>query len=145
VVPVPFAGFSQALNALIGGHVDLMFAPRDVVEAQLAGQRIVPLACAGAVAPQGPLSHLPLLKDTWPGFAVEGWVGVLVPSGTPPEKVSQLNREFNRVLEDPQVHHMLASWGPPPLHNAPEKLARSLAEKTEYYRRLAAEIGLSPP
>ena len=144
VVTVPFASIGPAMNALIGAHVDLMFAPRDAVVPQLEGRRIVALASGGVKHLPAPLDKLPLLKDTWQDFTVIGFTGILVPASTPAETIAMLNREFNVILETPEVQNWLVALGTAPQANAPEKLARTLAERTEYYRRLSAQIGLKP-
>jgi tripartite-type tricarboxylate transporter receptor subunit TctC len=144
VVTVPFARIGPAMNALMGGHVDLMFAPRDAVVPQLAARRIVALASGGVETPPPPLDALPLLKDTWRDFTVVGFTGILVPASTPVQTVAALNRAFNAILVEPEVQNWLAAWGTKPRPNGPEKLAQTLADRTEYYRRLSAQIGLTP-
>jgi tripartite-type tricarboxylate transporter receptor subunit TctC len=144
VVTVPYAGIGPAMNALIGGHVDIMFAPRDAVVPQLPAGRIVALASGGVTSPPAPLDKLPLLKDTWPDFTVIGFTGILVPPSTPTQNIAMLNRAFNDILVEPEVRNWLEAWGTLSPANGPEKLSRTLAEKTEYYRRLSAQIGLTP-
>ncbi len=144
VVPVPYPGVAPAMNALSGGQVDVMFAPFDSVVPQLDGKRIVALANAGTRTAMAPLDGLPLLKDTWPGFTVIGFLGILAPAGTPTETVNRLNAEFNRILVDPKVREFLLARGSRPQENGPEKLAATLAERAEHYRRLASQIGLKP-
>ncbi len=144
VVVIPYSSIGPAMTALMGGQVDVMFAPRDAVVPQLETRRILPLASGAPQRPPAPLDKLPLLKDVWPGFTASGFTGILVPAGTPQATVTMLNREFNRVLLDPQVHAWLAAWGTPSAANAPGKLAQTLSDKALYYRQLAEQIGLKP-
>jgi tripartite-type tricarboxylate transporter receptor subunit TctC len=144
VVTVPYSSVGPAMNALLGGHVDLMFAPRDAVVPQLSSRRIVALASGGVASPPAPLETLPLLRETWPDFTVMGFTGILVPASTPVQIVAMLNKVFNEILVEPEVRNWLEAWSTISRPNGPEKLAQTLAEKTEYYRRLSAQIGLTP-
>ena len=145
VVAVPYPGVAPAMNALVGGQVDIMLAPYDAVLPQHEAGRLVALATAGSRPGIAPFDRLPLLKDTWPGFTVEGLIGVLAPAGTPPETIRNLNREFNSLLKDPQVREFMRARGST-IEDAspPEKLGATLAERFDYYRRLADAIGLKP-
>ncbi len=145
VVTVPYPGVAPAMNALVGGQVDVMLAPYDAVLPQLDGGRVLALATTGTRPAMAPFDRLPLLKDTWPGFTVVGFLGILAPVGTPPETIRGLNREFNSLLKDPQVREFMRARGSSVEDGSPpEKLGATLAERMEHYRRLAEAIGLKP-
>jgi len=145
VVPVPYPGVAPAINALVGGQVDIMLAPYDAVLPHLEAGRVVPVATTGTRPAMAPFDRLPLLKDTWPGFTVVGFLGILAPAGTPPDTIRALNREFNLLLKDPQVREFMRARGSSIEDGSPpEKLGATLADRLEYYRRLAESVGLKP-
>lgn len=109
VVTVPYAGLAQALNALQGGHVDIMFANIDAVAKLVQTGRLRVLA-ASARGP-GPVETVPLFTQVWPDFLMEGAYGVLVPIQTPAARVEQLNRDFNKVLAEPDVGERMREAG----------------------------------
>jgi tripartite-type tricarboxylate transporter receptor subunit TctC len=64
-----------------------------------------------------------------PEFTVEGWLGAVLPVGTPPDIVERLNREINAVLAKPDVLASLDKQGfeiPPP--STPAAFAKTIAD-----------------
>ena len=43
------------------------------------------------------------MSSAVPGYEFELWWGLLAPAGTPPEIVSRLNAEVNKVLATPEI------------------------------------------
>ncbi|MBG9388391.1 tripartite tricarboxylate transporter substrate binding protein [Caenimonas aquaedulcis] len=145
VVTVPYPGVAPAIQALVGGHADVMLAPYDAALPFLDGGRVVPIATSGTTPVMAPFERLPLLKEQWPGFVVVGFLGVFAPAGTPAETIRRLNREFASLLKDPPVREFMRARGSSADEvGPPEKLAATLADRLDYYRRLADAIGLKP-
>ncbi len=145
LVVVPYPGVAPAMNALIGGQVDIMLAPYDAVLAQLPGDRIVPLASTGNKPSMAPFDRLPLLMDTWPGFTVIGFLGVFAPAGTPPETVRLLNRHLNQLLKEPQLGDFMKARGSTLEYDSPPgKLGATMSDRMDYYRRVVVLLGLKP-
>ncbi len=142
VVTVPYPGVAPAMAALAAGQVDLVIAPHDAAKSMVEGGRVTAIASMGAKPGMPPFDALPLASDTWPGFTVIGFMGVLVPAGTPPTAVTTLHRELAAAMNEPQVREFMRMRGTPVEDGGPEKLGRVMAERTAHYRRLAASLGL---
>ena len=143
VVVVPYPGVAPAMNALLGGQVDIILAPYDAVLPQL--ERLTPIATTGTRPAMAPFDKLPLMAQTFPGFVLIGWLGMMAPAGTPHETVQLLNREFNAALKDPQVRDFMQSRGSSLEDGTPpEKLGQTLAERMAYYRKVVDAMGLKP-
>jgi tripartite-type tricarboxylate transporter receptor subunit TctC len=63
-----------------------------------------------------------------PGFAVEYWLGLFAPAGTPEPLVRRLNVETNAVLDTPEVHDRLLRQGAEPATATVEGFARIVAD-----------------
>ena len=101
---IPFAGPAPAMNALVGGQVDLMCDQTTNTTGQIESGRVK----AFAVTTAKPLSKHKLLKD-YPtlqemglkGFDLTIWHGLYAPKGTPPTILTQLNTAMKAALKDP--------------------------------------------
>ncbi len=143
VVTVPYAGLAQALNALQGGHVDIMFSNIDAVARVVQAGRLRVLAASARG--EGAADAVPLFAQAWPDFLMEGAYGVFVPIHTPAARVQQLNREFNQVLAEPEVGERMREAGQEVVGgDAAGYLARlRLLEKRS--GELARRLGLARP
>lgn len=102
---IPFGGTAPAMNALVGGQVDVMCDQTTNTTGQIEGGRVK----AFAVTTAKPLSSHKLLKD-YPtlnemgmkGFDLTIWHGLYAPKGTPPAVLAQLNAALKIALKDPE-------------------------------------------
>jgi len=99
---IPFAGGSPALQALLGGQVDLMV---DTVATSWPQVREGKLRALATTMPQrlAIAPDLPALNETYPGTDMAPWHGLLTPSGTPPAIVETLSAETRRFLALPET------------------------------------------
>ena len=101
---IPFGGTAPAMNALVGGQVDVMCDQTTNTTGQIEGGRVK----AFAVTTAKPLSNHKLLKD-YPtlqemglkGFNLTIWHGLYAPKGTPAAVTTALNEALKRALKDP--------------------------------------------
>jgi tripartite-type tricarboxylate transporter receptor subunit TctC len=101
---IPFSGTAPAMNALVGGQVDLMCDQTTNTTSQIEAGRVK----AFAVTTAKPLSSNKLLKD-YPtlqemglkGFDLTIWHGLYAPKGTPPAVLTALNEGLKKALKDP--------------------------------------------
>ena len=100
---IPYGGTAPAMNALLGGQVDLMCDQTTNTTQQIETGRVK----AFAVTTAKPLSKNKLLKD-YPtlqemglkGFDLTVWHGLYAPKGTPPAVLKQLNDGLKLALKD---------------------------------------------
>ena len=101
---IPFSGTAPAMNALVGGQVDMLCDQTTNTTSQIEAGRVK----AYAVTSAKPLSSNKLLKD-YPtlqemglkGFDLTIWHGLYAPKGTPPAVLAQLNAALKLALKDP--------------------------------------------
>ena len=101
---IPFGGTAPAMNALVGGQVDMMCDQTTNTSSQIEAGRVK----AYAVTTKKPLSNNKLLKD-YPtlqdmglkGFDLTIWHALYAPKGTPPAVLAQLNTALKLALKDP--------------------------------------------
>jgi tripartite-type tricarboxylate transporter receptor subunit TctC len=108
---VPYRGAGPAMQAMLGGHVDLM-----VVQAAVT----LPQARTGAVKILANLSpsRSPVVpgvatsdESGIPGLYASGWFGLFAPRGTPKEVIARLNGAMTAALADPAVRERFTDLG----------------------------------
>jgi tripartite-type tricarboxylate transporter receptor subunit TctC len=103
MVHVPFKGTAPALNALIGGHVDMIFMElASAIKLHQAGKaHILAVATSARIAN---LPDIPTLNEVGvKGFESGTWNAIAAPPKTPPAIVAKLNKAINEVLNSPDV------------------------------------------
>ena len=93
MVHVPYKGSPPALNDIVGGHIQLMFA--DVVPALplIEGGKVRALAVSSNTR-LASLPHIPTVAEAGvPGFDASAWIMVVAPVKTPTEIVDKLRTE----------------------------------------------------
>ena len=100
---IPFGGTAPAMNALVGGQVDMMCDQTTNTTSQIEAGRVK----AYAVTTAKPLTS-PLLKDLptlqqmgLKSFDLTIWHGLYAPKGTPPAVLAQINTALKLALKDP--------------------------------------------
>ena len=100
---IPFGGTAPAMNALVGGQVDMMCDQTTNTTSQIEAGRVK----AYAVTTAKPLTSA-LLKDLptlqqmgLKNFNLTIWHGLYAPKGTPPAVLAQLNTALKLALKDP--------------------------------------------
>ena len=100
---VPFAGGPQAINAILGGHIDSGFLVAGNVLPQVRSGKLVALA----VSSETRLPQLPNVKTVaelgYPQFVAENGVLLLVPALTPEDVKQRLAAEARKALSAPEV------------------------------------------
>jgi tripartite-type tricarboxylate transporter receptor subunit TctC len=123
---VPFRGAGPAMQAMLGGQVDLM-----ILQAAAA----LPQARAGAVkvlanlspARSAVIQNVPTSDEAGvPGLYAAGWFGLFAPRGTPQEAIARLNGAMVQALADPKIRARFSDLGldvAPREQQSPEGLA----------------------
>ena len=139
---VPYKGAGPALKDLLGGVIDLVFDP-GVGLAQAKAGKLRMIAVAGPVRhPDFP--DVPTLEEN--GIrGVDGgpYFGFYASAGAPREANERLNREVQRVMQEPQVRsrfQALAVDLAPPM--TPADFAAYVKAEWERYSKLIPELGI---
>ncbi len=101
---IPFGGTAPAMNALVGGQVDLMCDQTTNTTGQIEAGRVKAFAVTTAkpLAGNKVLKDLPSLQEMGlKGFNLTIWHGLYAPKGTPPAVLTQLNTALKLALKDP--------------------------------------------
>jgi tripartite-type tricarboxylate transporter receptor subunit TctC len=141
MVDVPYRG--DALPGLIGGQVQVMFAPLPQSLGYIRAGALRALAVTTAMR-LDVLPDVPPVSDFLPGYEASGFMGIGAPRGTPAEIVDTLNREINAGLADPKLKARLADLGLTVLSGSPADFGKLIAEETQKWGKVIKSAGIKP-
>jgi tripartite-type tricarboxylate transporter receptor subunit TctC len=140
---VPFKGTADSVSALLGGHVEAIFAAYPALSGAADGNRIKLLATSGAHrSPQAP--NLPAVSEIIPGFDFSAIVGLYARTGTRPEIIAKIAMEAVAIVQEADAGRQLAVVGVEPFGGGPENFARALNGEIERVAKAAQIAGLNP-
>src|ERR1700755_2660567 len=87
---VPYKGAGPAVTDLLGGRIDVMFAPGPVVQQFVQSGQLKALGVTDTQRSKF-YPDVPTVADAVPGYESVGWFGLLAPPNTPPEIVRKIN------------------------------------------------------
>jgi len=111
IVHVPYKGAAPALQDVIAGHDQMMFATAASVIGHIEGGRVRALAVTTLKRTEA-LPDLPTMDEAGlKGFDASTWHGLVAPAGTPPQVIATLNEAAVKALHDPGVQGSLGKLG----------------------------------
>ena len=123
IVSVSYKGAAPALQDLIAGHVQVMFATSASVVAFLKAGTLRPLAVT-TLKRFSLMPELPTVAELGlPGFDATTWHGLVAPAGTPRDVIATLNRATVQALRDPDTLRQLHDLGVEVNSSTPEEFA----------------------
>lgn len=112
---VPYKGGAQALNDLMGGQVQIMFANLPEVLSQVQAGRLKPLAVTGDKRHPA-LPDVPAFAETpFPQMTARSWFGLFAPAATPAPVIGKLSAAITQSVADPAVRDKLLALGADPI------------------------------
>lgn len=139
---VPYKGAANALLDLAAGQINVMISNYSSIVPQIKAGKVRPIAVTSA-KPSPAFPDLPPLAQAVPGYAIEIWVTVFAPAGTPMPLVERLNREINQISASPELRTFLDPDGAQPVALAPAAVAGRVKEDLAQLKRIAAERKIS--
>jgi len=126
IVPVNYRGAPLAMNDLLSGRVQLMFATAMVAKPHVASGKLVGLAVTSGKR-SALLPELPTIAESGlPGYESASTLGAFAPAATPPAIVRLLNRHMVAILNEPETKQRLLAGGIEVVASTPEQFASAI-------------------
>jgi tripartite-type tricarboxylate transporter receptor subunit TctC len=141
---VHYKGAGPALNDLMAGQIQILFAGLGVVRGPAASGAVRLLAVAQHTR-LGTAPDIPTADEAGlPGFEVSTWFGIAAPKGTPDSIVAILTREFHAMQDDPAILKRFADGGMESLKESPDQFGVRIRRDYEKFRDIVKAAGLKP-
>ena len=139
MVHVPYKGGAPATTALLGGEIQVIFAPLIEVIPHIRSGAIKPLGvCGKKRSPMVP--GVPVIGDLLPGYETASWGGIVAPARTPAGIVNRMSESIVKVLNQPSVKAHLAEGDKEPVGSSPAEFKQFIATEVE---RLRMQVRIS--
>ena len=139
IVHVPYKGGGPAMQGMLGGQVQAIFATPVSAGGQIKGGKVRAVATTGtARSPE--LPDVPTVAESgYPGYEALNWYAYLAPAATPRPIVDRLNAEIVAALKAPEVREQLARQGVEPQPGTPEDLRKYMERELATWGRVVKD------
>ncbi|MEJ6007889.1 tripartite tricarboxylate transporter substrate binding protein [Paucibacter sp. AS339] len=141
---VPYAGFPQAINAILAGQVQAAFMVPGLAMPQVRAGKLTALGLSslGRVAA---LAELPTLAEQgFSGFEATSWQALLAPAGTPAAIVQRIARESQRIVRSDDFRTRLLTHYFSAIASSAEGLSQQMAADRKHWQHIIQSAGVQP-
>lgn len=137
---VPYKGAAPAVTDLMGGNIQIIFAPLiDALQFIRAGK--VKALGITTLSPAPQIPDVPPIAKTLPGFDVATWNAVFVPARTPPDVVRTLSTAIIRAVRQPDMQKQISEQGSQAVGSTPAEFGKFLGSEVVLWKKLVEVSG----
>jgi tripartite-type tricarboxylate transporter receptor subunit TctC len=141
---IPYKGTGPAVSDLLGGRIDIMFAPGPVVQQFVTSGQLKALGVTDTQRSKF-YPQVPTVADSVPGYESVGWFGLLAPPHTPPAIVSKINDVIVAAMQTQEFRDHLATLGAEPRLQSPEEFGRYINADVAKWSKLVRDNDVQLP
>jgi tripartite-type tricarboxylate transporter receptor subunit TctC len=139
---IPYRGSAPLTNDLLANTVTSAFQDLTTASSQIKAGKLRALAVGGEKRRKA-LPDVPTMGELgYPGFEIEGWLGVFVPSATPKEIVAKLSEELARIIASPEGVAGLETLSLVPVGGSAETFEKVLRRDYEKWADVVKATGV---
>ena len=140
LVHVPYKGFGQAVTDAMSCNVDLIFGAISTGIPHVNSGKLKAIAVTTPRRHAG-LPSIPTFREAGhPQVAIEAYMGLLAPAGTPPAIIKRLHAEVMAILKEKETNARLTSAGLDLVGNTPDEFAERLKADLEKFGKIARSL-----
>jgi tripartite-type tricarboxylate transporter receptor subunit TctC len=140
---IPFNGAMAGVNAVLAGHVQLMFATGPAVAGLVQSGKLQPIAVAAPERLAATPSTPTLAESGFAAATMRDWHGLVAPAGTPAERIERIAAALDKVLAADAVRQRLAAAGLEPVaQSSPAAFGKLVASETARWGDLVRSAGV---
>ena len=119
ILHVPHKSSGEARNAVMGGHVQMMFDAVTTMKGSIDAGQVRALGTTGDKR-SDILPGVPTVAEAGvPGYEATIWLGIMAPTGTPKEIVDKVSSDLREVVASDEVKQKLIELGAVPAGTTP--------------------------
>ncbi len=123
---IPFNGSNPAVAAVVAGHVPIAFTALTAAVPHIRSERLRAIAVLSPRRSQSFPDVPTAIEAGYPELDGDGWIGFLLPAGSPKPVVDLLNQEVQRILAENETKQQIAPLGFDAVGSTPESFSMQL-------------------
>jgi tripartite-type tricarboxylate transporter receptor subunit TctC len=139
---VPYPAPPVAINAVLAGDATVTADGLPSLIGHVRGGKLKALAVTSAQRLPG--LDIPTVAETYPGYEIIGWFQIIVPAGTPAAVNEKINRDVNRIMQQPEMVARLADLGIYPKIDTLSGAKDFFTQQQKAMKKLVSELGVQP-
>jgi tripartite-type tricarboxylate transporter receptor subunit TctC len=142
ITHVPYKGGVLAIQDLLAGNVQLVFADPQPILPHIKAGKVKALAVSGSKrSPAAP--DIPTIAEAGlPGFVAENWWGVWVPIATPKAPAERLQASLAKAMTGADIKQKFEDMGVEALSSTPEALREFTRSEIEKWGKLVRDANI---
>ena len=142
MIHVPYKGAGGAMVDLLAGQVHVAF---NTVATTLPFINQGKLRALGVTTLKRStvLPNVPTIAETFPGYEMPNWVGVMAPAGTPRDIIAKLNAELVKLQTNRETHKRVLDLGAELAVESPQAFADVIARGYASIGKLIRAAGIN--
>jgi tripartite-type tricarboxylate transporter receptor subunit TctC len=143
IVNIPYRGTAPAVQDVLAGQVELMFAAVGNVQQHIRAGKLKALGVTSAQRLPS-LPDVPVIADTLPGFESSAWFGLFGPAKLPPDLLRTWSDAARAAVQSPDVRRRIEAEGATPVGNSPQEFAQFVVTDIARWREVVKFSGAKP-
>lgn len=140
---IPYKGSAPILTDLLGGRVSMAFDPI-LVPMQYAKQGDLKVLAMSSTERWPDEPDIPTVAESgFPNFAMNSWVALLAPAGTPQEIVDKVAAEIIEITKEEDIGKRFKGAGFVPVGAGPAELGALIERDSKMYGEIVKRAGIS--
>jgi tripartite-type tricarboxylate transporter receptor subunit TctC len=143
IVNIPYRGTAPAIQDVLAGQVELMFAAVGNAQAQIRAGRLKALGVTSATR-LAAFPDVPAIAEVLPGYESSAWFGLFAPGRMDPALARKLSDAARKAITSPEVRRRLETEGYVPVGNSPEDFSRFVQGEITRWAKVVKFAGAKP-
>lgn len=143
LVHTPYTGAAPAVNDLLGGHVQMMFADVPILLGNIRAGKLRALAIGSGKR----IETLPDVPTTvelgMPQVLADNWYGLVAPAATPQPVLAKLHQAAAEALRSPEVKSKLAAQSVIAVGNSSAEFSAYVKGEIDRWGKVIKEAGIT--
>jgi tripartite-type tricarboxylate transporter receptor subunit TctC len=143
IVNIPYRGTAPAIQDVLAGQVEMMFANVGNAQAHIKAGKLKAL---GVTSPKrlAAFPDVPAIAEVLPGYESSAWFGLFGPGHMNPELAKRISDAARQAIATPEVQRRIANEGATPVGNSPDEFARFVHAEIQRWAKVVKFSGAKP-
>ena len=143
ILNIPYRGTAPAVQDVLAGQVELMFAAVGNVQQHIRAGKLKALGVTSAQR-LAAFPDIPTIAEVLPGYESAAWFGLFGPGRMAPEIARRLSDAARTAVQSAEVRRRIELEGATAVGNSPEAFARFVESEISRWSAVVRYSGAKP-